>query len=119
VIEDDFEDPIDPMGGEWLEALSDHLVLEVINEGEDRTPSGLLIPKSAAQPKQGYRRFRVLAAGPMCTDDRVSEFPEQSVEPGDTVLAPIDELGYYREAGHVYYVAHYEMIAAVIRDPLE
>lgn len=113
-MEDEF-DSGDAQIGESLEALSDHVILEPSEQDENRTPSGLYIPASAASSQHGYQRFRVLAVGPMCTDDRLSEFPEPNIEPGDAVLAPLDELRPYRESGQTYYIAHYEMIAAVIR----
>ena len=103
-------------GGEWLEALGDHLILETFEADDDRTPSGLLIPASAQQSSSGYRRFRVLAAGPLCSEDRLSEIPEPGVQPGDIVLAPVEELGVYRESGQTYYICHYELVAAVIRE---
>lgn len=102
--------------GEQLEALGDHVILEEVEAAENRTPSGLLIPASALQPKNGYRRYRVLAVGPYCSDDRISEFPEPSIQPGDIVVAPSDELGSYREGGQTLYIAQYEAIAAVIRE---
>lgn len=115
-MEDEFDGdtPLDE-GSEELEALGDHLILELAGPEEDRTPSGLLIPKSASQPPNGYARFRVLAAGPFCSEDRVSEFPEPSVGPGDLVLAPTGDLGLYREGGITYFIATFEQIAAVIR----
>ena len=111
VLEEEFE-----LDTQELEALTDHLILEAMDNEDDRTPSGLVIPKSAAIPKNGFRRYRVLAAGPYCTDDRTSEFPEPLVEPGDVVLAPADEIGVYREGGITYYICNFDMIAAVIRN---
>lgn len=118
----DPDDPADPLlsdygaePGEQLDALGDHLILEIDTGNEDRTPSGLVLPKTAAPPANSYRRFRVLAVGPMCTEDRLSEIPEPELGPGDLVIAPLDELGLYREGGVTYYIGRYDMIAAIIR----
>jgi co-chaperonin GroES (HSP10) len=107
--------PPETRASEALVALGDHLILEDFEPREDRTPSGLLIPKSAVQPENGYRRFRVIAVGPLCSDDRTAEIPEPEIHPGDIVLAPSGELGTYRESGHTYYVAQYNLIAAIIQ----
>lgn len=117
-IPDAWPEPDDhpPLGpGEQLEALGDHLLLEAFGGEEERTPTGLVLPQSALPPANGYRRFRVLAVGPLCSDDRTSEIPETTLGPGDIVVAPAAELGLYREAGLTYYIARYDEIAAVIR----
>ena len=112
---DDFEIRRDD-DHESLEALSDHLILESAIDNESRTPSGLLIPASAAKQDNGFQRFRVIAAGPVCNDERVADLGNPTIEPGDLVLAPADDLGIYRESGQTYYIASYDMIAAVIRE---
>ncbi len=107
-----------PLGpGEELEALGDHLLLEALGIEEERTPTGLVLPQSALPPSNGYRRFRVLAVGPLCSDEQTAEIPEPTVGPGDIVIAPTTELGLYREAGLTYYIARYDELAAVIRRP--
>ena len=112
---DEFE--IIPEHREWLEALTDHVILEATDDEENRTPSGLVVPASAARAENGYQRFRVIAVGPMVGEDRLAGEPDDvQVEPGDLVLAPMSELGLYREAGQTYYITRYDMIAAVIRE---
>lgn len=113
---DDFEVIPEGSNRESLEALSDHLILEASDHAsESRTPSGLLIPASAAKVENGYQRYRVIAVGPMVGDERVGGLGESPIQPGDLVLAPASELGVYRENGQSYYIAHYDLIAAVIR----
>lgn len=115
MADDEFEILPDGENRESLEAVGDHLILEAADAEENRTPSGLVIPASAAKTDNGYHRFRVLAVGPACNEDRVGELNETPIHPGDLVLAPADELGIYRENGQTYYIAHYDLIAAVIR----
>jgi co-chaperonin GroES (HSP10) len=103
-------------GSPWIEALGDHVILEECDPGENRTPSGLVIPANVSLPKGSYKRFRVIAVGPLCSDDRLSEFPEPSLRVGEIVLAPVDELGTYRDGKNLYYIAHYELLAAVMRE---
>lgn len=50
----------------------------------------------------------------MVGDERVGCLNEPPIEPGDLVLTPADELGVYRENGQSYYIAHHDLIAAVI-----
>lgn len=113
--DDDFEILPDDGNRESLEAVGDHLILEATDADENRTPSGLVIPASAAKADNGYQRFRVLAVGPDCNDSQVGDVVDPPIHPGDLVLAPVDELGIYRENGQTYYIAHYDLIAAVIR----
>jgi len=103
-------------GSLWIEALGDHVILEEFEPGENRTPSGLVIPANVSHPKGSYKKFRVIAVGPLCSEDRLSEFPEPSLKVGDIVLAPVDELGTYRDGKNLYYIAHYELLAAVLRE---
>lgn len=100
----------------WIEALGDHVILEEYDPGENRTPTGLVIPANVSLPKGAYKRFRVVAVGPLCSDDRLSEYPEPSLHVGDIVLAPVDDLGTYRDGKNLYYIAHYELVAAVLRE---
>lgn len=100
----------------WIEALGDHVILEDCDPQEKRTPSGLVIPANVSLPKGSYKRYRVIAVGPFCSEDRMSEFPEPALKAGDIVLAPAEELGIYREGRNVYYIARYEHLAAVFRE---
>jgi len=100
----------------WLEALGSYVILESVEPKEQKTVTGLVIPPTAQPPKGAYGKYRVVAVGPLCSEDRISEFPDPSLSPGDLVLAPVDEVKIYREGNRVFYIVDYELIAAIVRE---
>jgi len=102
-----------------IEALADWVVLEALASNEDTTPSGLLIPASASKAPNLYQKFRVVSAGPEVTEDRISEYPDPALLPGDVVFVILDETGALRYGGVEYRICRYDHIAAIVRDEIE
>ena len=102
-----------------LQALSDYVILEALGSTEDQTPSGILIPVTAAKNTAIFQRFRGVSVGEECSSDHVSEIPEPALEPGDIVFVQPDSAGVLRYNGVEYRVCRYEAIAAVVDDEIE
>lgn len=102
-----------------LQALSDYVILEALGSTEDQTPSGILIPVTAAKNTTIYQRFRVVSVGEECTSDHMSEIPDPALEPGDIVFVQPDNAGVLRYGGIEYRICRFEAIAAVVHDDIE
>ncbi len=94
--------------------LTDHIILEPLEQKESRSSGGILIPVTAAGPSNKYVQFRVIAAGPHCSEEKFSEFPRPSISAGQTVLVPTEKALSCRVEGREYYIARYGDVAAVV-----
>lgn len=101
-----------------IHALGDYVILEPLEDGESRTPSGLLIPATVTKSEKLYHRYRVVSVGPDCTDDHMSEIPESSLYPGDIVLVSPQSTGQCHLGGREYGITTYDQVAAVLHEPI-
>ena len=106
--------PIDPP----IDALTDWVILEALGGTQDKTPSGLLIPSTATKSEDIYQQYRVVAAGPDCVEDRMSELADPALVPGDVVFAAPNMTGLLRYNGSDYRVCRYEQLAGIVRDDI-
>lgn len=95
-------------------ALTDHVILEALEERESRSAGGILIPATLAAQTNKYVRFRVVAAGPQCSEEKFADIPRPAVAPGQIVLVPTDKAVPCRVEGKEYFVTRYPEIAAIV-----